>query len=896
MHFSIVSLTVSRKTHSAADSRCSKDSCFSFMEIPSSSIKKQTSRHRKSMINSLLVVAVMMLFILLTPTKARSNWRFPESGLVAYYPFSGNASDASPNHNDPTSISNPVLKPDRLGSPGAAYEFNGISDYIMVPDVSSLRVSSITLAVWVKIHSVKSTHQTIVAKYWGSTGQSEQRSFAFELAPYDARPKFTGVFGGQNFAFAGNVGVPVNTWWHLAVTYDGAMMKIYVNGVLDDSVSHSGGLDLGSNELTIGSTNTTGYDNTFFDGLIDEVFMYDRALSDSEMMSLYLDGCGADSDGDGVCDFLDNCLNVPNASQIDIDHDGIGDACDNCIDSDGDGFGDPGHSQNTCATDNCPWIYNPSQTDADNDGTGDTCEIGSGLPTIDGLVAYYPFSGDANDASGNGHSASEINGATLVSDRFNTPASAYKFNANASYILVPDAPNLRLSTLTLAAWIRPFSTGEGHQAIIAKYWGRTDDHSQRSYAFELTPSDNRPQFTGISGGNFVVGDTARVPLDSWTHLAATYNGSETRLYMNGVLHKIGGPDGALNLGTNDLTIGNTKAAAINTWFNGVIDEVVICNRALSSSEVSSLYHAAHYPDADGDGIGDEVDNCPFVSNSSQVNSDSDSLGDACDNCLTVPNPDQLDTDGDGLGDDCDNCIYTPSLDQTDTDNDEFGDICDNCPITYNPSQEDSDHDGNGDACTYSASTSPGTDISVPFGSVANLTFSNVTTGGTTSLEVSTRTPVGSSYFTLVPSSQPVSYNLSTTASYTDSIEICIHYDEGWILPGQEGLLSLEHFDDTGWVDITTSRDTVANILCGVSTSLSPFAFALDVLCGDANGDAATDISDVVYLIAYIFSGGSAPAPLLAGDANCDSAVDISDVVYLIAYIFSGGAAPCATCP
>jgi hypothetical protein len=66
-------------------------------------------------------------------------------------------------------------------------------------------------------------------------------------------------------------------------------------------------------------------------------------------------------------------------------------------------------------------------------------------------------------------------------------------------------------------------------------------------------------------------------------------------------------------------------------------------------------------------------------------------------------------------------------------------------------------------------------------------------------------------------------------------------------------------------------------------------------CGDANADAAIDISDVVYLISYIFSGGSAPSPLLAGDTNCDDTVDISDVVYLIAYIFSGGAAPCAAC-
>jgi hypothetical protein len=73
-------------------------------------------------------------------------------------------------------------------------------------------------------------------------------------------------------------------------------------------------------------------------------------------------------------------------------------------------------------------------------------------------------------------------------------------------------------------------------------------------------------------------------------------------------------------------------------------------------------------------------------------------------------------------------------------------------------------------------------------------------------------------------------------------------------------------------------------------------FSLDTYtCGDANSDGIVDISDAVYLIAYIFSGGPAPNPLTTGDANCDGMVDISDAVYLIAYIFSGGLAPCAGC-
>jgi hypothetical protein len=65
--------------------------------------------------------------------------------------------------------------------------------------------------------------------------------------------------------------------------------------------------------------------------------------------------------------------------------------------------------------------------------------------------------------------------------------------------------------------------------------------------------------------------------------------------------------------------------------------------------------------------------------------------------------------------------------------------------------------------------------------------------------------------------------------------------------------------------------------------------------GDADGNGFINISDVVFLIGYIFSGGAAPMPLQAGDANCDAFVTISDAVFLINFIFSGGSAPCDPC-
>jgi len=80
----------------------------------------------------------------------------------------------------------------------------------------------------------------------------------------------------------------------------------------------------------------------------------------------------------------------------------------------------------------------------------------------------------------------------------------------------------------------------------------------------------------------------------------------------------------------------------------------------------------------------------------------------------------------------------------------------------------------------------------------------------------------------------------------------------------------------------------------VMTAYSPRAsFSIENLFvpGDADGSGAVDIDDVVYLIAYIFSGGPAPDPIGSGDPDCSGATDIDDVVYLIAYIFSGGPPP-----
>ena len=108
-------------------------------------------------------------------------------------------------------------------------------------------------------------------------------------------------------------------------------------------------------------------------------------------------------------------------------------------------------------------------------------------------------------------------------------------------------------------------------------------------------------------------------------------------------------------------------------------------------------------DADGDGVGDSGDNCPFFRNADQADLDRDGAGDACDrdpdadgveesgradNCRLVANPDQADGDGDGFGDVCDR----------DTDGDGAPDPVDGCPVVADDQRADLDADRQGDAC------------------------------------------------------------------------------------------------------------------------------------------------------------------------------------------------------
>jgi len=197
--------------------------------------------------------------------------------LVAFYPFNGNALDESGFNNNGT-VSGAILVPDRWGNPSSAYQFDGVNDYIRVPSSSSLNFqNSITINFWIIVKQFYDRES-----YPLSHGNWENR---WKVSITNKRIRWTVKTDAGTKDLDSETELMTDSLYNVTVLYDGSDYEIYINGELDAFSSFSGLILTTSIDLMIGQVlpDNNQYN---FNGILDDIRIYNYALSYSEIQAL----------------------------------------------------------------------------------------------------------------------------------------------------------------------------------------------------------------------------------------------------------------------------------------------------------------------------------------------------------------------------------------------------------------------------------------------------------------------------------------------------------------------------------------------------------------------------------------------------------------------------------
>ncbi len=235
----------------------------------------------------------------------------------------------------------------------------------------------------------------------------------------------------------------------------------------------------------------------------------------------------------------------------------------------------------------------------------------SPIPT-NGLIAWYPFSGNANDESGNANNG-QITNASLTADRNNLQNNAYKFDhVGASWgqlskeIYIPYNSIFNQGKISVSVWVNPksyFWTGnpsDPNSVVIHRFengysnpngqtWGiRYNENSFTAFLLAASSTNNQQ--------NSTLSSSTPLELGKWANILFTFDGTKFKLYYNGVLIKETTTTITLNsLGNSGISIGVSRQA--NGFWNQAnadIDDVAIWNRALTEAEVSKIYRGEKF--------------------------------------------------------------------------------------------------------------------------------------------------------------------------------------------------------------------------------------------------------------------------------------------------------------
>jgi hypothetical protein len=421
-------------------------------------------------------------------------------GLVAAYAFENDVNDSSGNGFNGTVFGDPNFVE---GIAGMALDFDGDGDYIDCGNDPKFDITDkLTVATWVNIRSIPQPWSAVVDKgdsAWriSNNNTTTGMHFGFE----------DGTRGWQ----AANSATELNAdeWYHVCGVYDTSVgAKIYINGAEDGSNPDKEGITISTYNVWIGDNSQTS-DRRYWDGLIDELKIYDRALSEGEVM--YLAG------------------------------------------------------------------MRPTPVD----------------PGTEGLVAYYAMENDVNDSSGNG-----LNGTIFGDPNFvaGYEGMALDLDGDGDYVDCGYDPLFDVLTneITVSAWVTIRSIANQWAAIAAK----------GEYAWRLGNASLDPRFHfGIT--IWSAPDTASldgvtaVGYDEWHHAAGVFDGSNIMVYLDGALDVSTPTTEPIGINDKSMLIGDNPDSTGRYW-DGLIDELKIYDRALSTGELR--YLAGFRPDPSTEGL------------------------------------------------------------------------------------------------------------------------------------------------------------------------------------------------------------------------------------------------------------------------------------------------------
>jgi hypothetical protein len=483
-------------------------------------------------------------------------------GLVAHWTFdegSGDIAYDSAGTNDGMLINGPIWT---LGQIGDAIEFNGATAHVSVPDDESLRFNqydSFTITLWAMPLAGCAISDLVCKMRTGGSGV-----FGYEVKWAPSQFRFVTESSQIDYIVIRTPtdSAPPGSWYHVAATYSNNDMKIYLNGELSGTgtFTSDAGNTTPDKNLEIG---VRSYDSTleqYFKGRIDDVRIYDRALSAEEVEQLYITS---------LPKVVALDINGPN----EVAEESSAQYTATAVYSD---------SNTKDVTNSVYWEVTPNDYADIND---------SGLLTADELVMpTEDVTVYAQYEEGNNTFGAEKNVQIFA---LCPQGYALEFDGQDDFLFVPDSDSISVGNKdhTLCAWIKPDSIARsgGNVSVI---FAKIKNGSDKEYDLKIDLGGYLHTDEEKNGNNqFAKTTTAPVTLNVWQHIAVSFNAEskEVAFYYNGILQPCSSTITALpDKFDDDLYLGKSGGIYTDGHFDGLMDDLAIYNRVLSQDDIRAV--------------------------------------------------------------------------------------------------------------------------------------------------------------------------------------------------------------------------------------------------------------------------------------------------------------------